>query len=91
LDKNKHGYAPQRENKYIPLKRFLNFESCGSYVRGYKAWKNQEYYYKCNTQDIGKIKGLMAYTKYLKGKLSILISVWQKAFMIQLSSNDCHL
>jgi len=50
LDKNKHGYALQPETEFIPLKRFLKCEAWGSYLRGYKAWKNQEYYYKCNTK-----------------------------------------
>jgi site-specific DNA recombinase len=42
-------YTVQSENDIIPLKRFLKCNECGSYLRGYKAYKNQKYYYKCNT------------------------------------------
>ena len=34
--------------KKIRLKRFLKCANCGGYLRGYKAYKNQKYYYKCN-------------------------------------------
>jgi site-specific DNA recombinase len=36
------------ENDDLPLKRFLKCEYCGRYMRGYKAYKNQKHYYKCN-------------------------------------------
>lgn len=49
LAENHQGYRIQEENNKIPLKRFMKCEACGRYVRGYKAYKNQEYYYKCNT------------------------------------------
>jgi site-specific DNA recombinase len=46
---NHHGYRVKPENEDIPLKRFLKCEDCGKFLRGYKAYKNQKYYYKCNT------------------------------------------
>lgn len=46
---NYSGYSITPENDYVPLKRFIKCESCGAYLRAYKAWKNKEYYYKCNT------------------------------------------
>ncbi len=49
LAENAHGYKQKPENDDIPLKRFLKCDDCGSYLRGYKAYKNQKYYYKCNT------------------------------------------
>ncbi len=48
LSENKQGYRTKPENKDIPLKRFMKCEYCGGYLRAYKAYKNQEYYYKCN-------------------------------------------
>ena len=50
LEKNHHGYRQKPENEEIPLKRFLKCAVCGQYLRAYKAKKNQEYYYKCNTK-----------------------------------------
>lgn len=50
LASNHHGYSIKPENDDIPLKRFIQCESCGAYLRAYKAWKNHEYYYKCNTK-----------------------------------------
>lgn len=44
------GYSIKPENKDISLKRFIKCEDCGGYLRAYKAWKNQQYYYKCNTK-----------------------------------------
>jgi site-specific DNA recombinase len=49
LAKNHQGYRIKKDNDDIPLKRFIKCEACGSYLRGYKAYKNQKYYYKCNT------------------------------------------
>ena len=49
LSENKQGYRTNPENDEIPLKRFLKCEDCGKFLRAYKASKNQEYYYKCNT------------------------------------------
>lgn len=46
---NNNGYKVTMVNEDIPLKRFLKCDSCGRYMRGYKASKNQEYYYKCNS------------------------------------------
>lgn len=43
------GYNLKPENDIVPLKRFLKCDDCGSYLRAYKAYKNHEYYYKCNT------------------------------------------
>ncbi len=69
LAKNHQGYRIKTENEFIPLKRFLTCEECGSYLRGYKAYKNQKYYYKCNTPGCkcnkradslhGALKGIM--------------------------------
>lgn len=49
LAKNAQGYQVQTENDDVPLKRFLRCDNCGRFLRGYKAYKNQKYYYKCNT------------------------------------------
>lgn len=49
LAKNHQGYRVKDDNENIPLKRFLKCDECNSYLRGYKAYKNQKYYYKCNT------------------------------------------
>ncbi len=43
------GYSIKPENDDVPLKRFIKCEYCGNYLRAYKAYKNQQYYYKCNT------------------------------------------
>jgi site-specific DNA recombinase len=48
--KHKSGYTMEPENEEIPLKRFLKCEQCGQFLRAYKAYKNQQYYYKCNTK-----------------------------------------
>jgi site-specific DNA recombinase len=50
LDKRKHGYSTNPINEEIPLKRFLICDTCRKYMRAYKAYKNQEYYYKCGTE-----------------------------------------
>ncbi len=49
ISAKKQGYKCNPENNYIPLKRFLKCDNCGKYLRAYKASKNNEYYYKCNT------------------------------------------
>lgn len=49
-EKKTAGYSINPENEEVPLKRFIKCESCGEYLRAYKAWKNQKYYYKCNTK-----------------------------------------
>ncbi|WP_326995582.1 recombinase family protein [Chitinophaga sp. 212800010-3] len=49
LSQNHQGYNLKPENENIPLKRFLKCDDCGNYLRAYKAAKNQQYYYKCNT------------------------------------------
>jgi site-specific DNA recombinase len=46
---NQGGYKIMVPNKDIPLKHFLKCENCGKYMRGYKAKKNQQFYYKCGT------------------------------------------
>ena len=78
LDKNIHGYSLQPENEYIPLKRFLKCEACSRYLRGYKAQKNQEYYYKCNTKGCCCNKRAHGLHDTFKGKLDYFnISVAQ--------------
>ena len=47
--KRKAGYSLNPENENMPLKRFLKCEYCNRFLRAYKAYKNQEYYYKCGT------------------------------------------
>ncbi len=49
LDKRKHGYSMKPINEEVPLKRFISCDVCGKYLTAYKATKNQEYYYKCDT------------------------------------------
>jgi site-specific DNA recombinase len=49
LSENKQGYRTNPENEDIPLKRFYKCDECGKFLRAYKAYKNQKYYYKCNT------------------------------------------
>ena len=46
---HKSGYSVLPDNDEAPLKRFLKCDQCGRFLRAYKAWKNQKYYYKCNT------------------------------------------
>ena len=50
LSENKQGYRTHPENDEIPLKRFYKCDECGQFLRAYKAYKNQKYYYKCNTK-----------------------------------------
>ncbi len=49
LSERKQGYNSNPENEDIPLKRFYKCDECGQFLRAYKASKNQQYYYKCNT------------------------------------------
>ncbi len=49
VSQRKQGYKIKEINDEIPLKRFIKCESCGQYLRGYQAYKNKKYYYKCNT------------------------------------------
>lgn len=49
LGQKKQGYKIKEINDEIPLKRFIKCSSCGHYLRGYLAYKNKKYYYKCNT------------------------------------------
>ena len=49
LDKYRHGYNIRPQNDYAPLKRFLKCDECQKPLTAYRAWKNQEYYYKCST------------------------------------------
>lgn len=48
-ERHKVGYTTKPENEDVPLKRFLKCDKCGQFLRAYKASKNQQYYYKCNT------------------------------------------
>lgn len=50
LASKQQGYSIKPENEDAPLKRFIKCDTCGAYLRAYKAWKNQKYYYKCNTK-----------------------------------------
>ncbi len=47
---NSGGYKISIPNDDIQLKRFLKCKTCGCYMRGYKAYKNQKHYYKCGTK-----------------------------------------
>jgi site-specific DNA recombinase len=49
VSQRKQGYRIKEENEEIPLKRFIKCETCGQHLRGYQAYKNKKYYYKCNT------------------------------------------
>jgi site-specific DNA recombinase len=51
MQQRKTGYAINTPNNEIPLKRFIKCDTCGTFLRGYKAYKNQEYYYKCGTTE----------------------------------------
>ncbi len=48
MAKRKQGYQVHSEIDDVALKQFYKCESCVRYLRGYKAYKNQQYYYKCN-------------------------------------------
>lgn len=49
MSDNNNGYKVTIINEDLPLKRFIKCDTCSKYMRGYKASKNQEFYYKCNT------------------------------------------
>jgi site-specific DNA recombinase len=49
MSDNNNGYKVTLINDDLPLKRFIKCDTCSKYMRGYKASKNQEFYYKCNT------------------------------------------
>jgi site-specific DNA recombinase len=49
LSGNPQGYKTTLEHEEAPLKRFLKCDDCGRYLRAYRAWKNQKFYYRCNT------------------------------------------
>jgi site-specific DNA recombinase len=53
MAERKQGYQVNSEIDDVALKQFYKCESCGRYLRGYKAYKNQKYYYKCNTKGCG--------------------------------------
>jgi site-specific DNA recombinase len=50
LGKQKPKYSVTLSNEETPLKRFIKCDQCGQFLRAYKAKKNQQYYYKCNTR-----------------------------------------
>ncbi len=52
MAERKQGYQVNSEIDDVALKQFYKCESCGRYLRGYKAYKNQKYYYKCNTKGV---------------------------------------
>ena len=72
LAKHHQGYTVTSENDIIPLKRFLKCDECGSYLRGYKAYKNQKYYYKCNTPGCRCNKRADILHEWFKGIISTL-------------------
>ena len=47
---NPGGYKIMIPNDGIPLKHFMKCELCYNFLRGYKAKKNQQFYYKCGTK-----------------------------------------
>jgi site-specific DNA recombinase len=49
MQQRKTGYAINTPNDEIALKRFVKCDTCGTFLRGYKAYKNQKYYYRCET------------------------------------------
>ncbi len=53
MAERKQGYQVNSEIDDVALKQFYKCQSCGRYLRGYKAYKNQKYYYKCNTKGCG--------------------------------------
>lgn len=71
LDKTTHGYNTIPQNDNTPLKRFLKCEECGRYLRAYKAWKNQEYYYKCGSKGCSCNKRADALHEAFKELLSV--------------------
>ncbi len=53
LTKNKQGNRMNPTDDHTPLKRFVQCDSCGAYLRAYKSVVNDKYYYKCNTKGCG--------------------------------------
>jgi site-specific DNA recombinase len=51
MQQRKTGYTINTPNNEIPLKRFIKCDTCDTFLRGYKAYKNKEYYYKCGTTE----------------------------------------
>ena len=49
LAKNSYGYSHKPENEEVPLKKFVRCAGCNKPLTGYKAKKNQQFYYKCST------------------------------------------
>ncbi len=49
LAKNSYGYSHKPENEEVPLKKFVLCAGCNKPLTGYKAKKNQQFYYKCST------------------------------------------
>ncbi|WP_394337496.1 recombinase family protein [Filimonas lacunae] len=66
------GYNLQPENELVPLRRFLKCETCGKSLTAYKAYKNQQYYYKCSTIGCGCNKRADAVHAAFKTMLSEL-------------------
>jgi site-specific DNA recombinase len=99
LAQNTQGYRIQPENNEIPLKRFIKCENCGSYLRAYKAYKNQQYYYKCNTVGCkcnkradslhDKFRAMIdEYTISLDDDIKYLITRQMKATCLQLTKDQ---
>ncbi len=97
LAQNKQGYRIQPENNDAPLKRFIKCENCGSYLRAYKAYKNQQYYYKCNTVGCNcnkradvlheKFRSMLgSFTVTLNADMKYLIARQMKATYLQLTN-----
>ncbi len=99
LAQNKQGYHIKPENDDAPLKRFIKCENCGSYLRAYKAYKNQQYYYKCNTVGCNcnkradvlheKFRSILGnFTVTLNADMKYLIARQMKATYLQLSKEQ---
>lgn len=67
---NSGGYTISCANDNIPLKRFMKCEYCGCFMRGYLAYKNKKYYYKCNTKGCSNNMRADEIHKSFKKKLS---------------------
>ena len=65
LAKNHQGYSTHPDKEEVPLKRFVQCDKCGSYLRAYKSKKIQQYYYKCNTPGCKCNKRQMSCTSVL--------------------------
>jgi site-specific DNA recombinase len=96
LAQGKQGYRIKVENDDTPLKRFIKCENCGRYLRSYKAYKNGEYYYKCNTPgcrcnkraDVlhDKFRNILgSFTVALNDDMKYLIARQMKATYLQLT------